>query len=160
MENASKALMIAGAVMLAILVMTVGVYFSKSIAEHSAETYKKLEEHKKNEYNQKFFNYDNKDITIEDIATLIYLAKSCNDSGDTERVTVNLKKCKDVFDEIDFNKNISELEKAETFTQEDVNDLVKKWVEKKVNKDNLSGFKCKTIINMKTGYVNKIEIEV
>ena len=114
MENASKALLMVGAVLISILVMTVGVYFARTISDYSSNTYKRLEEHRKNEYNQQFFSYDNFEnperelLTIQDVATLIYLAKNCNQSNEAKDPPSDIYNTSSLYITVDLSQLSSE----------------------------------------------------
>ena len=69
MENASKALLIAGGMLLVILIM----------CSQTSEFYKDISDTKVYEFNQQFFNYERNDLRIQDIITLINLARDVNE---------------------------------------------------------------------------------
>lgn len=93
MENASKALLIAGAMLLLILVLTFSVYLVRRIGGQTSELYSDMEQSKINEFNQKFFNYDGRGtkkdsegnwinpLTIQDVVSIINLAKDNNQNS-------------------------------------------------------------------------------
>lgn len=62
MENASKALIIAAAALIAILILTLAVYLFSSMSENAAEMYKELEASEITRFNQQFLNYDGRGI--------------------------------------------------------------------------------------------------
>lgn len=81
MENASKALLIAGGVLLTILVLSLAAYLFKQMGSNSSEIYAQMRENEINEFNQQFFNYDGRnDLNIQDVVTIINLAKDNNDA--------------------------------------------------------------------------------
>lgn len=96
MENASKALFIAAAVLIAILLLTLMSYLFGMMGENSTRIYQKFNNQKIQEFNQKFLNYDQRGISIvgyesdgvipkynplkiQDVATLINLAQDNNE---------------------------------------------------------------------------------
>ena len=93
MENASKALLIAGAMLLFILVLTFSVYLVRRIGGQTSELYSDMEQSKIDEFNQKFFNYDGRGtkkdsegkwinpLTIQDVVSIINLAKDNNQNS-------------------------------------------------------------------------------
>lgn len=93
MENAAKALIMAGAVLLAILVLSLMNYLFENMAESSASIYEDLEESDITEFNQKFLNYDGRGTTtdddgnpinplnIQDVVTIVNIAKDNNENG-------------------------------------------------------------------------------
>ena len=81
MENASKALLIAGGMLLIILVLTFAMFLFNRMANSASRQYEELNEHYIAEFNQKFFNYENKpEIDAHDVVSIINLAKDCNKS--------------------------------------------------------------------------------
>ena len=60
MENASKALIMAGGVLLAMLLLSLGTYLFKNMGVSSSNVYSKLEESDITEFNQQFLNYDDR----------------------------------------------------------------------------------------------------
>lgn len=79
MENASKALIIAGGVLIVILVLTLFAYINTKMGGSTHNLYSKLEDHDITEFNQKFLNYDERDnLKIQDVVTLINTANNAN----------------------------------------------------------------------------------
>lgn len=74
MENASKALIIAGGVMIAILLLTLFSFVISRIGEYTATIYDNLESSEIDEFNQKFLNYDGITISFQDVVTIVNLA--------------------------------------------------------------------------------------
>ena len=90
MENASKALLIAGAMLLMVLVLTFAVYVVRRIGGQTSELYGEIEQSKIDEFNQKFLNFNSKKdskgiiinpLTIQDVVSIINLAKDNNKNG-------------------------------------------------------------------------------
>lgn len=79
MENASKALIIAGGVLIVILVLTLFAYINTKMGSGTHNLYSRLEDHDITEFNQKFLNYDdNNNLKIQDVVTLINTADNAN----------------------------------------------------------------------------------
>lgn len=76
MENASKALLIVGGVLIAMLILSIGVYLIGNLG-NTADTYvTELDIVELNKYNSNFEVFiGRKDITAQEIVTLISLAK-------------------------------------------------------------------------------------
>lgn len=98
MENAAKALLIAGGVMIAILLLTLFAYIFSHIATSTSSIYSTLEESEITKFNQQFLNYEGRGVgsldplTIQDVVTIINLAKDNNKSAKrptTIKVKVN-----------------------------------------------------------------------
>ena len=82
MENASKALLISGGVLIAILILTLFSYLFSKMAGSSSNIYAALENHEKDEFNQQFINYEGKkELKVQDVATLINLSKNSKDNS-------------------------------------------------------------------------------
>lgn len=92
MENASKALLIAGAVLLMILLFSLMFYIFSQMAENATSIYSDLEESDITEFNQQFLNYEGAKLNIQDVVTIINIAKNQNENGTlpvTVSVTIN-----------------------------------------------------------------------
>ena len=88
MENASKALIMAGGVLIAILLLTFFVYILNVIGAHTARVYEDLEASEISEFNQKFLNYDGRDdLKIQDVVTIVGLAIDNNITGKIQTET-------------------------------------------------------------------------
>lgn len=104
MENASKALIIAGGALLVVLLFTVMNYVFGNMAESASDMYDTMSESEITEFNQKFLNYDGRGETkdsegnpinplnIQDVVTIVNLAKDNNERENPSMVvsvTVN-----------------------------------------------------------------------
>lgn len=78
MENASKALLIAGGMLLLILVMSLAAYIFKQLGSQTSTFYRDMSDTEIFEYNQQFFNFEGKELRIQDVITIINLAKDSN----------------------------------------------------------------------------------
>ncbi len=89
MENASKALLIAGAMLLAILLLSIFAFINSKIAGSTSNLYGQLKESDITEFNQRFLNYEEKayklndkneqiGLTIQDVVSLAHLAIDSN----------------------------------------------------------------------------------
>ena len=78
MENASKALLIAGSMLLLILVFSFATLLFRRMGAQSAEFYNDMSETEIYEFNQQFFNYESKDLRIQDVVSIINLARDAN----------------------------------------------------------------------------------
>ena len=100
MENASRALIMAGGVLIAILLLTLFSYLFGQMASSTSSIYQSIEKHEKDEFNQQFLNYEGRGITPlkrineagveetyynnlkpQDIATLLNLAKNAKQNS-------------------------------------------------------------------------------
>lgn len=97
MENASKALLIAAGVLIAILLLTLFSYLMRQMGSSTSGIYSKLSQREITEFNQKFLNYEGRGIysvgkdnegndlynplTVQEVATLINLARDSKDNS-------------------------------------------------------------------------------
>lgn len=85
MENASKALIIAGEVLIAILVVTLISSIIILLGSFSANMNKQMSEKQIAMFNSNFYNYSGRiDITAGEVASIINLAKERNDKNELE----------------------------------------------------------------------------
>ena len=79
MENASNALLIAGAVLIGVLILTTGVYLFTMFGNSGASISDELTQRQVDEFNAQFYKYENQEtIRIHDIITVANLAKQNN----------------------------------------------------------------------------------
>ena len=88
MENASKALIMAGGVLLGVLLISLAVYLFSSYAEYSSNAYERMEAAQIEQFNTQFLKYYNPaaatdsslaiKCTAHDIISLANLAKQNN----------------------------------------------------------------------------------
>ena len=95
MENASKALLMAGAMLLIVMLLTFAVYFMKKLGYQANTFYEDMSETEIFEFNQKFFNYETQEVTqsnqnkeiqylkIQDVVSIINLVKNANEKNQT-----------------------------------------------------------------------------
>lgn len=77
MDNASKALIIAGGVLIAVMIISLGVYVFQGAGTLSQSYDEKLTQDEINTYNNKFLVYE-KDINAQNMVSLINLVKENN----------------------------------------------------------------------------------
>lgn len=79
MENASKALIMAGTILIAILVLTVGVYIFINFSEFSKSNEEKQAKQELIMENNKFLKYDGRtDLKVQDMKSVTNLVKEYN----------------------------------------------------------------------------------
>lgn len=79
MENASKALIMAGTILIAILVLTVGVYIFINFSEFSKSNEEKQVKQELIMENNKFLKYDGRtDLKVQDMKSVTNLVKEYN----------------------------------------------------------------------------------
>lgn len=134
MENASKALLIAGGVLIAILLLTLFSYLFTQMASSTSSIYNSMSKHEIDEFNQQFLNYEGKEeLTVQDVETLINLAE---DARKNKKIEVKIWAR-------GYYENSEEWDLATR--------MAKKPLEK---------FKCqKIIIDEKTSLVSEVELD-
>lgn len=142
MENAAKALLIAGGVLIGILLLTLFSYLYRQMGESTNDIYELMNRSDITEFNQKFLNYSGRGIdpntsplSIQEVATLINLAQdSKNDPNFAAIIAVNYEG--------------TDLTETETYYS---------WLEK--NQTTTTTFNCIVHINEETLLVDQITIE-
>lgn len=133
MENASKALLIAGAMLLTILLATLAIYIFNTFGGQTAGLYDKLEQSDIDSFNQKFLQYEDKELRIQDVVSIINLAKDNNNSN---RLPVKVK------------------------VMEDENDLVNATIDENYIKSRIDDiYTCKTEIPSGSQLIEKVIIQ-
>lgn len=104
MENATKALIIAGAVLIGIILLSIGVALWRNFSNFSAENAQSTRTRQLEEFNVKFKKYefnpqgasdDEKNyITAQDVRTIVNLAKDYNNKYNKEIIEVFYKNTK------------------------------------------------------------------
>ena len=154
MENASKALIMAGGVLLSLMIVSIAIYLFTTFGATSSQTHKQIEADRINEFNSQFNSYVGKeDITIYDVVTVTNLAKNTNTSydldvtsrGDDTTFYVNVKLSK--------GSSTTDLEQK---TPEELVQLIKTDVETVNNENNLPKYDCKVLISSKTQRVYQV----
>ncbi len=95
MESASKALLIAGSVLIGILVVSLGVYLFVTFGQNAREVEQRNAEQQLAQFNTTYTVYQGRnDLTIYDIITVVNQVKENNgkyvDITDNRRITVNV----------------------------------------------------------------------
>ena len=97
MENASKALLIAGAMLLLMLVLTFTMYMFKKIGGDTSDLYGQIEESEITEFNQQFLKFETRrdsenkvinPLRIQDVVSIINLVR---DTNKRQRFPVEMK---------------------------------------------------------------------
>lgn len=88
MENASKALIISAEVLLGVILLTLMVFVFRAMGTFSDTVDKNIETKNIAEFNTKFEQFQNKNLTAQDIVSIINLSKQYNEKMQAEVVTV------------------------------------------------------------------------
>ncbi len=104
MENASKALLIATGVIIAVLFLSLFSFVFLRMSEHSAKIYEMMELSKYTKFNQKFLEYENKnELSIQDVVSIINLAKDNNENNKFPTTIRVMKNSQNLVDFTDAN---------------------------------------------------------
>ena len=90
MENASKALIIAGEILMGIILLTIFAYMFSNMGKVSEQYSETIENHNLEEFNTKFSVYLNKELNIQDIITIHNLIEDINTSSTQKIRMTNL----------------------------------------------------------------------
>ncbi len=147
MENATKALIIAGAVLVAILLLTLFAYVLSLMGEYTANVYDEMKAVDITEFNQIFLNYDDREISIQDVASIVNLAIDNNRSPkfSTEVIVDVTCGCETYSGDLNWAKQYKD--NVNRILEEHIDDV-------KSNRK----FSCKVEINPTTTVVNKVVI--
>lgn len=158
MENASKALLMAAGVLIAVLILSLAVYLFMSFGSESAEFHKQMENDRLNQFNSQFTTYEGKEgITIYDVMTAVNLARDNNSyydlttaSNSNYYVTVNF--IKPGISGSNMEKKTDD-QLQEILKQENLNSEVEDDGE---TAQRLPEYTCSTQLNPVTGRVNVV----
>ena len=136
MENAAKALLIAGAVLIAVMLFSLFSYLFTRMGNSTSKIYNIMNQHEIAEFNQQFLNYNGgNNLNSQDVATILNLVQDNN------------KRMKWDFEiEVTLNGQICTDQNVLTFLSES-NDNPQE-----------EHYECNVTINTQSGLVNKIEL--
>lgn len=147
MENASKALILAGEILLGVLLLTLLVVVMRAMGIFSESVNKNIDEKTVSEFNTQFEVYvGRKNLTAQDIISMGNLAKSYNltDEGTNNKITVKV------------NGVESKYINLQNLTDEQSYDFIKKY-----SVDNKNQFECIGVEYSKnTKKVNLVKINL
>ena len=95
MENASKALLMAAAVLIGVIILSIGVYLFVYFSDYAIGVEDDVRTNQIAQFNSQFLSYQGKELTIYDVITLANMAKDYNQengyaSGQTGYITVTV----------------------------------------------------------------------
>lgn len=136
MENAAKALLIAGGVLIAILILSLFSYLVTQMGGSTSKIYSTMSQKEITEFNQKFLNYEDRELNIQDVITIVNMAKDNNEKSNR-------------------NTTISVFVGGQNWvnkTSNQLNDLIKEKLEVK--------YQCKQVlINQSSLLVERVDIQ-
>lgn len=90
MENATKALLIAAGVLIAVMIMSAGIYLFVNYSEVVYQHDKSRAAQNQVQYNNKFEKFVDKELTPQDVITIVNLAKDYNSKTANAEIKVVL----------------------------------------------------------------------
>lgn len=100
MENASKALIMAGGVLIGVLVLSLGVYLFTTFGGQASSMYDEIQQQQIEQFNSQFNVYlDSNKITIYDIASMAEIASEFNKTTDNAQIQILLNNTTDLASE-------------------------------------------------------------
>ncbi len=106
MENASKALIMAGEVLIAIIILSILVAVIMAFGSYSSNVHKDIEKREIDQFNTNFQTYEGRvNITAQEIASIINFAKKENDKNEFKLSDANSNKYGFINVFIDMNGN-------------------------------------------------------
>lgn len=126
MENASKALIMAGTILISIMVVSIGVYIINMFGKYTAEQEQERANRQIAEFNAQFLKYEDRDdITAQDIVTVANLAKANNDFYEFETTANADESTLYVEVNVGTDNNLEKLNRKEDFLEDEDNVVVK-----------------------------------
>lgn len=172
MENASKALIMAGSILIGVMILSLGVYLFKSYASTSQQINKQMTDTQITEFNSQFTKYeDQKKVRAYNIVSIANLARQNNEQYYGENYNASTEKGEPYYITVmvnginngkingintsDFSSNNFE-NQAKSSNSLSLQDFIKAY---SLKEDKLTPyyFECKSVnINSNTKLVNKI----
>ena len=103
MENATKALIMAATVLIAVLILALGVYLFRNYSEVARKNEERQSAQSLVQYNTKIEKYKDKTLSIQDVLTIANLAKDYNERKSDKGMEVMLNGS-DLLDKLDKKK--------------------------------------------------------
>ena len=153
MENASNALIIAGEILIAVLVISLFAYIVVQFGNFSTQMHEEMAESQVVTFNSNFTKYSYRaNITAQEIATAINFAKQANDNKDldwndtSEYYTTVYIDGKNVFNSSSYIKNRDEYNN---------NDKINEVILKFIKDNNTKYFSCNASLEKRGSKINK-----
>lgn len=167
MENASKALLIAGGVLITMIVASLGVYLYSVYHEHSENMLAAMSEKEVTEFNSKFWSFEGRDLTANEVISILNLIRNNNKirTGTEYKIEFSIGNVSGA--DFDFNGAIHQFDDMENMAESDYNTKCNSFISNysKITKSNNEQvyqyvFKCKvSSYNENTKLVNNVEIQ-
>lgn len=149
MENATKALMMASAILISIMILSLGVYLYSVMSNYTSSAKQQIVDNQVLEFNNKFLEYSEKEeVTIQDIVTVANCARQSNEDYGLSSQTKESDNT--YYVAVYFGKD--QIEKANIggkSADDYFNDLLK-------TSDPSIKYKCEVTINQNTARINRV----
>lgn len=170
MENAAKALLIAGGVLITIIVVSIGAYLMKNMGEQTAKFYEIMERSEAMKYNEQFLKCEGKDLNMQDVISIMNLARDNNEKNQLKSSDRDYIKVTGSFDDLAGNtimlENVLKSNNYENHTKELIKIYTSNgWAEVReepyVSQENWKMkvyFTCKISTSKETLLVNEVKV--
>lgn len=154
MENASKALLMAGEILIGILLLFILVYFSSMANSYTSQVESNIAARQIQEFNSKFERYNNRDnLNAQDVVTLSNIVKDYNGKQDFYRqISISI-----VGVETKYKNKIQQ-----GFDEKEAAEFMINYAPRADEKNELKKptFSCVMGYDIKTGTIGKIELSL
>ena len=82
MENASKALIMAAAILISVIIVSLGVYLFTYFAGYASGVEDEVRANQIAQFNSQFLSFENRELTIYDVITIANMAKDYNQENE------------------------------------------------------------------------------
>ena len=154
MENASKALLIAGGVLITMIVASLGVYLYSVYHEHSENMLAAMSEKEVSEFNSKFWAFEGRELTANELISVLNLARNNNFSkiGEEYKIIVEGQGGWSLLGQGDFKYLTQTAENTEYERQ------CREFLQKNLNED--ISYRCYDFEYSEiTGLINKLKVD-
>lgn len=150
MENATKALLIAGGILIAMLILSIGTYLFMTYGQLGERYEQNLTAGEIKKFNNNFIKFEGRaDITAQEIVTLYKFVKAYNQKNETLIATIEVQNV--IGTNIPNSSNMA-------LTEAELVDFIEKNSNDATNNNNIIYFECtKLEYNPDTGMVCEIE---
>ena len=151
MENASKALLISGGILIAILILSMGVYLFATYSQLGESYEKNLSAGEIRKFNSNFIQFEGRDnITAQEIVTLYKFVRAYNEKNETSIADIEVNNAIGTPSEIPNSSN--------DLTEYELVNFIKQNSNDSANPYRIIYFECTNIeYDQNTGTVCKIE---
>lgn len=168
MENASKALLMAATILIAVMLISLGTYLFATFGNYSKNINDNINQKEKQEFNAQFTKYETSTTgefcTVYDIVTIINLARNSNNQYEeyqnVVKRSVELMKDSNIYIYVDI-RNDNDINISELSTEQELNAAISKRNKTEYKEDDnkivyKDLYTCTVAISNQTGLVKSI----